>query len=177
MKEKIYLAGGCFWGIQAYYDMLDGVLCTKVGYANSLVSAPSYHTVCSGATNATEAVLVEYDSSILSLEHILWRFFAVVDASALNYQGNDVGTQYRNGIYFEREQYLGFVQHFIEQYIAPLYTEQVVTEVKKIENFYEAEEYHQKYLHKNKNGYCHINITDALMPIEEVINRFSKKPK
>ncbi|HIV48732.1 peptide-methionine (S)-S-oxide reductase MsrA [uncultured Helicobacter sp.] len=163
---EIYLAGGCFWGLQGYFDLIEGVRKTQVGYANSSIPNPSYEQVCANLTNATEAVHIVYDPAILSLTHLLWRFFDVIDPTALNYQANDIGTQYRNGIYTKNPELLPSIRAFIAQHITPLYTREVVTEVMLLQNFFVAESYHQKYLAKNPYGYCHIDITKALKPLD-----------
>ena len=178
--QKIYLGGGCFWGLQAYFDLLEGVVSTRVGYANSSVENPSYKEVCSGRTGAVEALELVYDETILELDYskagqfskdgvpdcLLGRFFSVIDASALNFQGNDRGTQYRSGIYALEEGTLKRAREFVHRYIAPQYApKKVVTEIAKLENFYAAEEYHQKYLEKNPHGYCHIDINMATKPL------------
>lgn len=114
MQQTIYLAGGCFWGVQGYFDLLKGVLNSQVGYANSKVESPSYQQVCSGATQATEAVEISFDSTLLSLEMLLKRFFSIINPFALNYQGNDIGTQYRSGIYTQDTQMLKEIKGFVE---------------------------------------------------------------
>lgn len=162
---EIYLAGGCFWGLQGYFDLINGVCETQVGYANSSLPNPSYEQVCAHLTNAAEAVRIVYDPAMLSLSHLLWRFFDVIDPTALNYQANDIGTQYRNGIYTRDLAILPTIHTFITTYIAPQYEQAIVTEVMMLQNFYPAESYHQKYLLKNPHGYCHIDISKALQPI------------
>lgn len=175
MLQNLYLGGGCFWGLQKYFDLLDGVVSTQVGYANSTLQNPSYKEVCSGSTNAVETVSVVFEDNIISLEEILYRFFAVVDPTALNYQGNDRGTQYRNGIYSNDTKLLKKVQTFIQKHIAPNYKQPIVTEVQPLQNFYKAEEYHQSYLDKNPFGYCHINVLEALKPLD--LKTIGKKHK
>lgn len=165
MQQVIYLGGGCFWGLQRYFDLLGGVVSTQVGYANSLVERPSYELVCSGNTAALEVVEVVFEDGQIALQEVLYRFFAVVDPTALNYQGNDRGTQYRNGIYSHSDQVLEKVREFIAKHIATRYKNPIVTEVQPLQNFYTAEEYHQKYLEKNPLGYCHIDVSQALKPI------------
>ncbi|MDA3967168.1 MULTISPECIES: peptide-methionine (S)-S-oxide reductase MsrA [Helicobacter] len=164
MKSVIYLAGGCFWGIQGYFDLLKGSIKSSVGYANSKVKNPSYELVCSGSSGAVEALELYYDDSILSLDEILRRFFSIIDPFALNYQGNDIGEQYRSGIYTQDSATLEFVLEFVAKYQISL-KQKIVTEVMLLENFYPAESYHQKYLQKNPNGYCHIDISGALREI------------
>ncbi len=164
MQQTIYLAGGCFWGVQGYFDLLEGVLSSQVGYANSKVESPSYQQVCSGVTQAVEAVEITFDSTLLSLEVLLKRFFSIIDPFALNYQGNDVGTQYRSGIYTNEEKMLEEIEGFVNA-LQKQYSKKIVTEVSLLENFYLAETYHQKYLAKNPNGYCHIDLSAALREI------------
>lgn len=165
MKEKIiYLAGGCFWGVQGYFDQLNGVLETQVGYANSQVPNPSYEAVCTGETGAAETLLLRYDAEKISLSELLQHYLRIIDPTSLNRQGHDTGTQYRTGIYFIDsadaqviEKVLSFEQ---KKYSLP-----IVVENRKLENFYAAESYHQKYLEKNPNGYCHVNLNIAQQPL------------
>lgn len=135
-----------------------------MGYANSKVESPSYQQVCSGATQATEAVEISFDSTLLSLEMLLKRFFSIINPFALNYQGNDIGTQYRSGIYTQDTQMLKEIKGFVEN-LQKQFSQKIVTEVSLLENFYSAEAYHQKYLAKNPNGYCHIDLSAALKEI------------
>ena len=159
--KTIYLAGGCFWGIEAYFGYIKGVGKTKVGYANSKIDNPSYEMVCYGKTDAVEAVEIIYDSQIVSLDSILDNFFGIIDPTSLNRQGNDIGSQYRSGIYFvdksDGDEILAYMAK-----IAPKYDKKICTEVKPLTNFFEAESYHQKYLKKNPNGYCHIDLSKFL---------------
>lgn len=158
MIKKIYLAGGCFWGIEEYFSRLEGVANTLTGYANGKFETPSYQDVCSGTTGFAETVMVEYYSDIISLNDILTHFFGIINPTSLNRQGPDTGTQYRSGIYYidddDRKIIEDKIKEIQKRYILP-----VATEVKKLENFYEAEEYHQKYLKKNPNGYCHVDFS------------------
>lgn len=175
MQKIIYLAGGCFWGVQGYFDRVKGVIDSSVGYADSNVENPSYEQVCSGITNAVEAVKVIYDSDVISLacdicslesacESILSRFFSIIEPFCLNRQGNDIGTQYRSGIYATNKSDLEQVKDFLKKLNA-LYGRKVATEAKLLSNFYMAENYHQKYLEKHPNGYCHIDIECADKPL------------
>ena len=155
-KKTIVLAGGCFWGTQAYLKQLPGVLKTEVVYANSKQVNPSYKDVSYGDTNAAEAVYVEYDEYTIDLKHLLTYFFKTIDPTSINKQGNDRGSQYRSGIYFtdkaDEAEILAFVKEQQKNYKKP-----IVTEVMALENMYKAEEYHQDYLDKNPSRYCHIN--------------------
>lgn len=151
----IYLAGGCFWGVEAYFGYIKGILKTSVGYANSKVENPSYEMVCSGITNSVECVKIEYDEVIISLEMILDEFFSIIDPYSQNRQGNDIGTQYRSGIYYINAN----DKKIIETYIVSHFNKPIKTEVLELQNYFLAESYHQKYLTKNPNGYCHIDLS------------------
>ena len=152
--KTIYLAGGCFWGVQKYFDQFDGVLATEVGYANGPEEAPSYRDVCNSSGHA-ETVKVDYDPEVISLTELLGYYFMVIDPLSVNKQGNDRGIQYRTGIYYTDESQLPEIK--------AVYKEQeekagakLAVEMEPLKNFYTAEEYHQKYLDKNPGGYCHI---------------------
>ncbi len=156
MTKKIYLAGGCFWGTDHLFSLVDGVVHTEAGYANSRVPDPTYEMVCSGTTGAAETVEVEYDDNVVSLTRLLSIYFRSIDPLSLNRQGNDIGTQYRTGIYYvdpaDRE--------VIEAYVATVqrrHSEPLAVEVGPLLNFYPAELYHQEYLYKNPDGYCHVD--------------------
>ncbi len=152
--KTIYLAGGCFWGVQAYLDQFDGITETEVGYANGSTEAPTYKEVCAGSGHA-ETVRVVYDEAVLSTPALLEKYFAVIDPLSVNRQGHDTGVQYRTGIYYTDEALLPDIEActkaLAEKLGAPL-----AVEVKPLEAFFPAEEYHQKYLDKNPDGYCHI---------------------
>lgn len=156
MKD-IYFAGGCFWGIEEYFSRIEGVTDTEVGYANSKVENPSYELVCSGMTDSAETVKIIYDENIISLENLLEKLFLVIDPTLLNRQGNDIGSQYRTGIYYNEDEDLEIINSYIDS-IKNNYKKDILTEVLKIKNFYPAEDYHQDYLKKNPNGYCHIKL-------------------
>ena len=155
--KEIYLAGGCFWGTEHYFKMIEGVVFTEVGYANSVIENPSYEEVCSGNTNAAEAVYIKYDSSIISLEMLLDMYFVSIDPTSINKQGHDVGLQYRTGIYYTDKDDLYIINEVILKQ-QERYEDEIVVEVMPLENFYVAEDYHQDYLDKNPNGYCHLPL-------------------
>lgn len=156
IAAEIYLAGGCFWGTEHFLKQIRGVESTQAGYANSIVANPSYEQVCSGKTDAAEAVKVVYDPETLDLSTLLELYFKTIDPTSLNRQGNDRGTQYRTGIYYTNPEDLPVIRQAIEA-LAAQYKEPIAIEVKPLKNFYPAETYHQDYLDKNPNGYCHIN--------------------
>ncbi|BBB91983.1 MAG TPA: peptide-methionine (S)-S-oxide reductase MsrA [Methylomusa anaerophila] len=158
--KKIWLAGGCFWGVEAYFQQLKGVLATIVGYGQGNVENPSYRQVCSGLTGHTEVCEVTYDESVLSLRGVLEHFFRIIDPTALNRQGPDRGTQYRTGVYFTDEGDRQVMMDYIAA-IRSRYREPIVVEVEPLRNFYPAEEYHQDYLGKTPGGYCHVNLNLA----------------
>lgn len=157
-KKNIYLAGGCFWGIEAYFSKLPGIVSAVSGYANGSTLNPSYEEICSGKTGFAETVFIQYAPLEISLEKILNHFFEIINPTTLNSQGNDTGTQYRSGVYYDDENDKAAILRVLRGE-AKKYAVPVVTEVKKIENFYPAEEYHQKYLEKNPYGYCHIDMS------------------
>lgn len=159
MKE-IVLAGGCFWGVEAYFSRIEGVVETKVGYANGHVENPAYRQVCTATTGHTEACYVQYDERIISLEKLLNRFWKIIDPTLLNRQGPDIGPQYRTGIYYIDKEDLETIQQTKKEQ-EKLYSMPIVTEIEPLQCFYPAEEYHQRYLEKNPGGYCHIDL-DAL---------------
>jgi peptide-methionine (S)-S-oxide reductase len=155
--KSIIFAGGCFWGVQNYFKMVKGVVNTRVGYTQGLTQFPSYEQVCLGTTKHTEGVKVEYDQEQTHLLVLLDHFFNIVDPTTLNQQGLDVGTQYRSGIYYYDEVDEKVILDYIND-IKGNYNEPIVVEVKPASDFWEAEEYHQDYLEKVKNGYCHLNV-------------------
>lgn len=157
-NKTIYLAGGCFWGTEHYFKMIKGVVGTTVGYANSIMENPSYKDVCSGDTLAAETVKVDYDPSLVSLEFLTRMFFHAIDPTSLNRQGNDIGTQYRTGIYYTDNEDLAEIYKVFEEQRSTTEGE-IVVEVKALQNFYAAEDYHQDYLDKNPDGYCHLPFT------------------
>nr|WP_232462254.1 bifunctional peptide-methionine (S)-S-oxide reductase MsrA/peptide-methionine (R)-S-oxide reductase MsrB [Neisseria chenwenguii] len=163
--KTIYLAGGCFWGLEAYFQRIDGVADAVSGYANGKTDKPSYEDVVYRNTGHAETVRVTYDADKLSLSDILQYYFRVIDPTSLNKQGNDRGTQYRTGIYYtdpaEKAVIAAALQKEQKKFSAPLVVENL-----PLKQFAEAEEYHQDYLIKNPNGYCHIDVSKADEPLE-----------
>ena len=152
--KTIYLAGGCFWGMQKYFDQFDGILRTEVGYANGPDRAPSYEEVCADSGHA-ETLKIDYDEQVISLEELLDRYFPVIDPLSVNRQGHDEGIQYRTGIYYTAEEQLPEIRKVYSREEIKAGAKLAV-EVQPLRSFYPAEEYHQKYLDKNPGGYCHI---------------------
>lgn len=159
MNKEIYIAGGCFWGIQEYYSRVSGVKESVSGYANGHKDSPTYQEVCKGDTGHVETVKVVYDSKVVTLRELIEKFFKIVDPTQLNRQANDIGSQYRNGIYYVDEADKMVIEEVIESKRNE-YSKPIVTEVQKLDKFYLAEEYHQDYLKKNPGGYCHISFDD-----------------
>ena len=114
MKKKIYFAGGCFWGTQAYFSLLRGVVNTQCGYANGTAKNPTYEDVCRGNTGHAETVMIEYDDSMIKLDKLLTEFFKTINPTIKNRQGNDIGSQYRSGIYYVDDADINTIQEFIE---------------------------------------------------------------
>ena len=156
LKEAIF-GMGCFWGVERRFWELDGVYSTAAGYAGGFTKNPSYKEVCTGFTGHNEVVLVVYDPAIISYESLLTTFWEDHDPTQGMRQGNDIGTQYRSGIYFSNEEEKAIIEKTMEQYQAQLKANglgQITTEVKEADQFYYAEHYHQQYLAKNPDGYC-----------------------
>lgn len=156
MKELI-LAGGCFWGVEAYFKLLDGVIDTSVGYANGTTVSPTYEEVCSNNTGYAEVVKIVYDPRQISLDKLLEAYFKIIDPTSLNKQGPDTGSQYRTGIYTSDLSELPAIQLFVDSQ-QKNYKQAIVTEVLPLKTYVDGEIYHQDYLDKNPNGYCHIPL-------------------
>lgn len=157
MKKTIYLAGGCFWGVEAYFKDIEGVIDTNVGYANGKTKDTKYELL--DKTDHAETVKVDYDGDRKSLKRILEYFYYIVDPFTVNKQGNDTGRQYRTGIYSKDDKDLEYAQDFLDKK-QENEDRKIRIEVKDLQNFIKAEDYHQDYLDKNPQGYCHIDLTD-----------------
>ena len=153
MKE-IYLAGGCFWGMEKFIDQFEGVIETEVGYANGPDKAPTYAEVCKSSGHA-ETVRIAYDESVISLTQLLDYYFMVINPTSVNRQGNDIGIQYRTGIFYVDDSQTEEIESVMKKETEKAGRELAVI-VEPLKNFFSAEEYHQKYLEKNPGGYCHI---------------------
>ena len=154
-SKEIFLAGGCFWGIEHYFKQIEGVVETSVGYANGYTSNPSYKKVYTDTTGYAETVYVKYNPDVVSLEFLLQMFFKAIDPTSLNKQGHDEGTRYRTGIYYTSDKDLPVIEKVYSE-VQKEYQEPLVVEKQPLENYYSAEEYHQDYLDKHPNGYCHL---------------------
>ncbi|MCF7501271.1 peptide-methionine (S)-S-oxide reductase MsrA [Pseudoalteromonas sp. L1] len=165
MENNIQIAtfgGGCFWCIDAAFRRVKGVLNVSSGYAGGDIENPSYQQICTGLTGHAEVVQLDFDSSIISYHSLLEMFFTLHDATQLNRQGNDVGTQYRSVIYYHDEQQKMAAETMIAN-LQKQIREPIVTEISPLTNFYPAEQYHQDYYTENPNqGYCSILIAPKL---------------
>lgn len=153
--KEIYLAGGCFWGTEHYFKQIDGVVDTEVGYANGTTENPTYKDVCTDKTGFAETVHVIYNPDKVSLKFLLEMYFKAIDPTSINQQGHDTGTQYRTGVYY--------ADNTDEATISRVFDEEqkhiqgkIAVENLPLKNFYKAEDYHQDYLDKNPDGYCHL---------------------
>lgn len=152
--DTITLGGGCFWCVEAVYERVRGVTAVESGYCNGHVVAPTYEQVCSGNTGHAEVVRVSYDTDEITLREILEIFFVVHDPTSLNRQGNDVGTQYRSGIYYTTPEQEQVAREVIEG-LKGAHGAPIVTEVLPLTNYSRAEDYHQHYFaHHPNQGYC-----------------------
>ena len=170
MDNNIQIAtfgGGCFWCIDAAFRRVKGVLNVSSGYAGGEIENPSYQQICTGLTGHAEVVQLDFDSSIVSYNTLLEMFFTLHDATQLNRQGNDVGTQYRSVIYYHDEKQKAESQAMIDALQMQI-REPIVTELSPLTNFYPAEQYHQDYYNENPNqGYCSILIAPKLAKFEQ----------
>ena len=164
---EIYLAGGCFWGLEEYFSRISGVLQTSVGYANGQVETTNYQLI--KETDHAETVQVVYDEKAVSLREILLYYFRVIDPLSVNQQGNDRGRQYRTGIYYLEEADLPTINTVVREQEL-LIGRKIAVEVEKLRHYILAEDYHQDYLKKNPGGYCHIDVRDAEKPLIDAAN-------
>lgn len=176
-QEKIYLAGGCFWGTEKYLQTLDGVLDTTVGYANGSTEQTTYEQVCNNSGHA-ETVEVLFDSDILPLSQLLVEFYQTIDPTCHYRQGMDVGIQYRTGVYYVEQGQSDVIAASLKE-LQKQYKKPVVVENLPLQHFCPAEEYHQDYLCKNPNGYCHIDFKKIEKNKKRIVDetKYSKPDK
>lgn len=155
MNKDIYLAGGCFWGAEHFFQQIGGVVLTEVGFANGHTPDPTYKEVYTDTTGYAETVHIQYDSELVGLRFLLRMFFKAIDPTSLNKQGEDEGTRYRTGIYYTDPADLPKIRSIFDE-VQRQVEAPVVVEVCPLQNFYRAEDYHQDYLNKNPEGYCHL---------------------
>lgn len=154
--ESIYFAGGCFWGTEHFFKQIDGVEATTVGYVNSNIPSPSYRQVCDGVSTAAEGVEVVYDPARIDIEALVGLYLLTIDPTSVDRQGNDVGHQYRTGIYYKNDSQLRQIETAVAN-ARHIYGEDWAVEIVPLVNFYPAEDYHQDYLDKTPGGYCHLD--------------------
>ncbi len=176
-NATITLGGGCFWCTEAVFDRVRGVTDVQSGYCNGHVHSPTYEQVCTGNTGHAEVVRVQFDESVISLREILEIFFATHDASQLNRQGNDVGTQYRSGIYYETEAQGELARQMIKEMTEEgVYDAPITTEVAPLANWSAAEAYHDDYYARNPNqGYCTAVVGPKVAKFRKTFVRFLKE--
>ncbi len=172
MTKKFHVAtlgGGCFWCLEAVYDELEGVVDVVSGYTGGHMSNPNYNAVCTGKTGHAEVVQVTFDPKVISFREILEVFFTAHDPTTLNYQGADVGTQYRSAIFYHSEEQKKVAEEMIDTFEEEgIWSNPIVTEVTRLEEFYPAEEYHQEYYKKNPyQGYCRAVIKPKLVKVRK----------
>ncbi len=170
MTEKIVFGGGCFWCIEAVYQLLNGVTKVTSGYAGGENDNPNYYSVSSEKTGHAEVVQVEYDPAVITLENLYAVFFTAHDPTTKNRQGADVGTQYRSVILYTTEEQKTAAENYIKKLTAEkIYSDIIVTELEPLQKFYEAEDYHQNYYNQNKdqNPYCEVVIDPKITKIRQ----------
>src|SRR5256714_570908 len=155
-SEVTTLAGGCFWCLEAAFQELKGVVKFRSGYAGGRVANPSYEDVCTGTAGHAEVVQITFDPTVVSFNDLLHVFFTIHDPTTLNRQGEDVGTQYRSAVFYHSPEQKAGTEKVIKELAAEhVWDDPIVTELKPLETFYPAEEYHRDYYRRNPNqGYC-----------------------
>ncbi|NWO19440.1 peptide-methionine (S)-S-oxide reductase MsrA [Leptotrichia sp. oral taxon 223] len=156
--KEIYLAGGCFWGVEKFFKMAPGIVETTVGYANGQTLDTNYDIL--KMTDHVETVHIKYDNEIVSLNKLLDYYFSIIDPTSINRQGLDEGRQYRTGIYYVDKDEIDMIKSRIENE-QNKYSREIQVEVRPLKHYIKAEDYHQNYLDKNPNGYCHIDLDSA----------------
>ena len=174
--QTIVLGGGCFWCTEAVYVQVRGIADVESGYSNGQAAQPSYEQVCSGRTGCNEVVKLTYDPALISTREILEIFFVVHDATTLNAQGNDVGTQYRSGIYYTTDEQKQVAQDIIKEMTSGgFFGKKIVTEVLPLENYWPAEDYHQDFFENNPNqGYCMAVAGPKVAKFRKTFSRLAK---
>jgi len=175
--DTITLGGGCFWCVEAVYEMLDGVIKVESGYSGGTVKNPSYREVCTGSTGHAEVAQITFDTKKTSIDEILKVFFTVHDPTSLNKQGADIGTQYRSVIFFRNDHQRQIASSIIDELNNNhVYAKPIVTQVEPLNAFYKAEDYHQDYYNQNKEEpYCRMVIQPKLEKFEKVFKERLKK--
>ena len=174
--ETLVLGGGCFWCTESVYKAVRGVTDVESGYSNGFVAQPSYEEVCTGTTGCNEVVKLEYDPSLISTREILEIFFVDHDPTTLNRQGNDVGTQYRSGIYFTHDGQRATAQALIDELTAEnAFGRPIVTELAPLATYWPAEDYHQDFFERNPHqGYCMAVAAPKVAKFRKTFARLAK---
>lgn len=175
-KQLIVFGGGCFWCTEAVFTMLKGVISVESGYAGGATKNPTYEQICNGDTGHAEVIKTEYDADVISLETLLTVFFASHDPTTKNRQGNDVGTQYRSIILYENEEQKTIAEKFVAELNASHEKgAPITTEIKILDAFYPAEDYHKNYYEQNKNqAYCQVVINPKLAKVQKEFAKLLK---
>ncbi|MZQ86908.1 peptide-methionine (R)-S-oxide reductase MsrB [Paenibacillus sp. 5J-6] len=171
--QTIYLAGGCFWGVEAFISRIPGVQDVTSGYANGIGENPTYKDVVREDRKFAETVEVKYDPARIELSDLLTSFFKIINPTSVNKQGNDVGISYRSGIYYVNESDAAVINEVVAK-VQTKYEKKIVTEVLPLTNFYLAEEEHQDYLEKHPDGYCHVDLTILDEPVKVDPTKYTK---
>ena len=171
MNSKIYLAGGCFWCTEAIFNRVEGVKKVIPGYIGGNVKNPSYKEVCSGKTGHAEAISLEFDKNIISLDKLLLIFFQTHDPTQLNRQGNDFGTQYRSAIFYTDIKQKKITENIIKKLSESIYkNKEIVTKIELAKDFFEAEKEHINYYDLNSNQpYCQVVINPKIQKLKSLI--------
>jgi len=175
-KQVLVLGGGCFWCTESVYKEVKGVTDVESGYSNGQVQQPSYEMVCTGTTGHNEVVRLEYDPTQVTTREILEIFFVIHDPTTLNRQGNDVGTQYRSGIYFTTAEQERVAQALIDELTKDdAFGRPIVTELKPLLNYWPAEAYHQDFFERNPHqGYCMAVAAPKVAKFRKTFSRLAK---
>ena len=176
--EVVTLAGGCFWCLEAAFQDLRGVDKVQSGYAGGHAANPSYEDVCTGTTGHAEVVQITFDPTAVSFNDLLHVFFTIHDPTTLNRQGGDVGTQYRSAVFYHTPEQQVVTEKVIKELAAEhVWDDPIVTEVKPLEAFYPAEEYHRDYYRRNPNqGYCSVVIAPKVAKVRKLYFDKLKQP-
>ncbi|MBP6394243.1 MAG: peptide-methionine (S)-S-oxide reductase MsrA [Giesbergeria sp.] len=174
--STITLGGGCFWCTEAVFERVRGISHVQSGYCNGAVPQPSYEQVCTGRTGHNEVVRLTFDPAVISTQQILEIFFAIHDPTTLNRQGNDVGTQYRSGIYFHTSEQQQVAQAMLEQLAQDrVFDAPLTTELAPEQNFWPAEDYHHQYYARNPGqGYCAAVVGPKVAKFRQTFTQFLK---
>ena len=173
--QTVYFGGGCFWCVEAVFLNIKGVDKAASGFIDGHLDNPTYRDVCTGFSGHNEVIELVYDSEVVSFKNLLYVFFTSHDPTTLNRQGNDVGTQYRSGIYCTTEEQLNASQSFIKEEASQIWDNNIVTEVKPASKFFPADEYHNDYYNNNRDqGYCRIVIEPKVNKVKEKFKHLLK---